>query len=317
MADDPYAVLGVSRTASDDDIRKAFRKLAKELHPDVNPGDAKAAERFKRVSQAWDILGDADKRKKFDRGEIDASGEQRHAYHRAGAGAGAYGRGGARPRSPVDDMGFSDIFSDLFGSAGGQRAGAAGAGFGGAGYGTGGAGGYTPQGQDARYTLDVDFLEAIRGARKRVTLPDGSSLDITVPEGVSDGQTLRLRGKGHRSPTGGRPGDALVEINVGKHPQFERDGETIRSTVSVSIDEAVLGAKIPVETVHGTVQLSVPKGTSSGKTLRLRGKGVKARSGQIGDHLVTIQIVLPDEIDDSLSFFMSEWKQSNGYNPRD
>jgi DnaJ-class molecular chaperone len=313
MADDPYAVLGVSRSASDDDIRKAFRKLAKELHPDVNPGNDKASERFKKVSQAWDILGDPDKRKKFDRGEIDAAGEPRHTYGHAGAGAGAgaYGRAGGRPRSPVDDMGFGDIFSDLFGGASGGPTGS----FGGARY-SSGPGGFSAQGQDARYTLDVDFLEAVRGARKRVTMPDGASLDISVPEGVSDGQVLRLRGKGHPSPTGGRPGDALVEVKVGKHPRFERDGETIRSTVSISVDEAILGGKIPVETVHGTVQLTIPKGTSSGKTMRLRGKGVKARSGQAGDHLVTVQIVLPDEIDDSLAVFMDNWRLEHGYDPR-
>jgi len=306
MADDPYTVLGVSRTASDDDIRRAFRRLAKELHPDLKPDDAAAADRFKKVSQAYDILGDAEKRKQFDRGEIGADGEPRRAYTAAGGPGGfggAAGGYGQRPRSPVDDMGFGDIFSDLFGA--GVRPGPR------------GRSGFGMRGQDARYTLEVDFSEAITGAKKRVTMPDGGILDITVPAGVTDGQVLRLRGKGSPGIGEGEAGDAMVEVKVRAHPNFERDGLTIRSNVAISLDEAILGAKIAVPTVSGQVQVTIPKGTSSGQALRLRGKGVRnAATGEQGDHLVTVQIVLPKKIDESLSYFISEWREKHGYNPR-
>jgi len=302
MADDPYTVLGLNRQASDDEVRRAFRRLAKENHPDVKPNDAAAAEKFRKISQAYDILGDAQKRRQFDRGEIDANGEPRRTYQAAGAGPfGGTGAGG--PRSPVDDMGFHDIFGDLFGQA--SRAGPR------------GRSGFAVKGQDARYTLAVDFLEAVRGARKRVTLPSGGVLDLNVPKGVSHGQVLRLKGKGQPGLGGGEPGDALVEIEVGDHAMFSRDGLTIRSTLPISLDEAVLGGKVPVETVNGTVQLTIPKGTSSGQTFRLRGRGVEAASGETGDHLVTVEIVLPRKIDESLAYFMSEWRQTNAYNPRE
>ncbi|MCB1512864.1 MAG: J domain-containing protein [Hyphomicrobiaceae bacterium] len=302
MATDPYTVLGVARGASEDDIRKAFRRLAKELHPDVKPGDAAAAERFKQVSQAYDILGDAEKRRKYDAGEIDAAGEPR-GYAGAGAGYGAGGYGARGGRGPADDLGFGDIFSEIFG--GGRRGPRP----------TGGA--YQARGQDVRYTLDVDFTEAVMGARKRVTLPDGAVLDLTVPEGVTHGQVLRLKGKGEAGFGGGPSGDALVEIRIRPHAHFTRDGDDIHSKLAVSIDEAVLGAKIEVPTVSGSVNLTVPKGTSSGKTFRLRGKGVRnAATGQTGDHLVTVEIVMPEEIDDKLSYFMQTWRSEHGYNPR-
>ncbi len=298
MADDPYQTLGVARTASDDEIRKAFRKLAKDLHPDLKPGDAAAAERFKRVSQAYELLGDADKRKRFDRGEIDASGEPRYSYQAAGgAGRGPYA---SRARGPADDLGFGDIFSDFFGQ-GGARPG----------------GGFARRGQDVRYSLEVDFLEAVRGARKRITLPSGGVLDLNVPVGTTDGQVLRLRGKGQAGLGGGEAGDALVEIQVRSHPTFTRSGDDIVSEVPIAIDEAILGAKIEIETVTGRVQVSVPKGASSGTMLRLRGKGVEnPAKGTRGDHRVKLQVILPKKIDESLAYFMSEWRQNNAYNPR-
>ncbi len=308
MADDPYSVLGVQRDASEDDIRKSFRKLAKELHPDLNPGNKASAERFKKVTAAYELLGDAEKRKRYDRGEIDASGEPRRAYQPHGAGAGGtYTWRGTRPGGPqdpdVDEFPFSDIFSDIFGGARGPR----GAQSGGAGL----------RGSDVRYTLDVDFLESVTGAKKRVTLPEGGTLDLTVPEGVTDGQVLRLRGKGGPGFRGGEPGDALVEIKVRPHPQFKREADDITLEVPIGIDEAILGAKIEVPTISGRVQLTVPKGTSSGRVFRLRGKGIKnAASGAAGDQRVTVRIVLPEKIDDSLAYFMSEWRQKNGYNPR-
>jgi DnaJ-class molecular chaperone len=310
MADDPYALLGVPKTASEDDIRRAFRKLAKELHPDLNPGDRAAVERFKKVSAAYELLSDPEKRKRYDRGEIDAAGEPRRAYQSQGA-AGPFGWRGARPGGgpapDVEDLGFSDIFSDLFGGTRGTRWGGGG--------GTRFGGGI--RGSDVRYTLEVDFLEAVTGARKRVTLPEGGMLDLTVPEGVEDGQVLRLKGKGGPGFRGGEPGDALVEIKVRPHTYFSRVGNDIMLELPISIDEAVLGAKVEVPTISGRVQLTIPKGTSSGRIFRLRGKGVKnTTTGATGDQLVTVRIVLPDQIDDSLAYFMSEWRQRKGYNPR-
>ncbi len=295
MAEDPYKVLGVPRDASDDDIRSAYRKLAKELHPDLNPSNrASAEERFKKVSAAYEIVGDATKRGQYDRGEIDANGEQRRTYQRAHSGG---PRGGARPG---EEFGFSDIFSDLFGA--GRRG--------------EGASSFGMRGRDVRYTLEVDFLEAATGAKKRVTMPDGGVLDITVPEGVADGQTLRLKGQGATGPRGGEAGDALVEIKVRQHPLFKRSGDDIVLELPVTLDEAVLGAKIEVQTISGRVQLTVPKGTSSGRVFRLKGKGVRnTTTGNTGDQLVTVRIVLPETIDNELSYFMSEWRQKHSYNP--
>jgi DnaJ-class molecular chaperone len=216
MAEDPYMVLGVPRTASEDEVRRAYRKLAKELHPDLNPANrASAEERFKKVSAAYEIVGDAEKRKQFDRGEIDAAGEPRRGFHRTYAGgsgpsAGRAGGGGARPGG--DDFSFGDIFSDLFGTMRGR--GEAGSPFG-------------VRGRDARYSLEVDFLEAATGGRKRVTLPDGGVLDIAVPAGVADGQVLRLKGKGSPGVRGAEPGDALVEIRVRPHQHFKRVDDDI------------------------------------------------------------------------------------------
>lgn len=298
MAEDLYDILGVPKRATDDDIRRAFRKLAKEHHPDLNPGNAAAAERFKKITGANDILGDPEKRRQYDTGEIDARGEARRPQWRQP------GAGGARARTQggsFEDFGFADIFSDVFG---GGRGGAA------------GARGFSSRGQDLRYTLEVEFLESIQGARKRVTLPEGGVLDLNVPEGVSDGQTLRLKGKGAPGPRGGEPGDALVEIKVRPHAEFKRQGDDILLEFPITIDEAVLGAKIEVPTATGRVQLSIPKGTSSGKTFRLKGKGARGRPGAApGDELVTVRIVMPETIDESLSYFFSEWRQKHGYDP--
>jgi DnaJ-class molecular chaperone len=291
IADDPYAILGVPKGASDEEIRKAFRKLAKELHPDLNRGRG-TDERFKKVSSAYEILGDPEKRKAFDRGEIDGRGEPRRdpfrSYARSRAGAGAGFEGG---------FGFSDIFSDMFGGGAARS-------------------GFAAKGHDVRYTLDVDFIEAVQGAVKRVTLPGVGPLDLNVPAGVAEGQVLRLKGKGNRGIGAGEPGDALIEIRVRPHPQFKREGDDILSEVPITIDEAVLGAKVEVATVGGRVQLTIPKGTSSGRVLRLKGKGVKSPGkSEPGDQLVTVRIVLPDTIDDSLAYFFSEWRQKNRYDP--
>lgn len=303
MADNPYDILGVTPRASDEDIRRAFRKLAKEYHPDLNPGNTAAAERFKKITGANDILSDPERRRMFDAGEIDAKGDPRGPQWRRPAGANTRGRATG---SPFDDFGFSDIFSDVFGrtqtpggATEGRRTGR----------------GFSPRGADLRYSLEVDFLEAVSGAKKRVTLPEGGVLDLTVPEGVTDGQVLRLKGKGTPGPQGAEAGDALVEIKVKTHQQFKRQGDDIAIELPITIDEAVLGGRIEVPTVSGRVHLSIPKGTSSGKTFRLKGKGVRGKGGIVGDELVTVRIVLPDEIDESLSYFFSEWRLKHPYDP--
>lgn len=305
MVNDPYKILGVARGASDDEIRRAYRRLAKEKHPDLNPGE-KAAESFKKISTAYALLSDPDKRRAYDMGEIDANGEPRgfqsaHGAARGGAG----GFGGFHGRAGGADPGFGDIFSDLFGG----RAGA-GMGMGGRG------GGFARRGQDVRYTLELDFIEAVKGARKRVTLPEGGVLDLNVPAGVNDGQSLRLKGKGTAGIGGGPAGDALVEIKVRAHPQFKRLGNDILFDLPITIDEAILGAKIEVPTVDGRVQVTIPKATNSGQVMRLKGKGVKPKGAvKAGDQLVTVRIVMPDKIDDQLAYFMSEWRLKNAYNP--
>jgi DnaJ-class molecular chaperone len=302
MAEDPYKVLGVGRDAPDEEIRRTYRKLAKELHPDLNPNNRSAAEeQFKKVSAAYDIIGDPEKRKRYDRGEIDANGEPRRGYQRAYAGGGPFG-GRAGTGRTEDEFSFGDIFSDLFGR-GRASAGEAG-------------GPFTPRGRDVRYTLEIDFLEAAAGAKKRVTMPDGGVLDLAVPEGVADGQVLRLKGKGTAGIRGGEAGDALVEIKVRPHPQFKRTGDDIALELPITIDEAALGDKIEVPTVSGRVQLTIPKGTSSGRVFRLKGKGVRnTATGNTGDQLVTVRIVLPETIDDKLAYFLSEWRQTHRYNP--
>lgn len=293
MADDPYKVLGLSRTASDDELRSAYRKLAKSLHPDLNPNNAAAESRFKQVAMAYSILGDEERRKQFDRGEIDASGEQKFGFQGAHGAGQRYPAGGGSFR----DFGVHDIFSDIFGGANAGNA---------------GYGGRT-RGQDVRYTLEVDFLEAAQGTKKRVTLPGGNMLDLTVPAGVKPGQVLRLSGKG-QAGVGGPAGDALVEIKVRPHPTFERDGDDIVLALPITLDEAVLGAKIEVQTISGRVALTLPKGTSSGQMFRLKGKGIlNPTSRRTGDQIVRVRIVMPDVIDAGLEEFLTEWRKTHGY----
>ena len=300
MAEDPYKVLGVQRDASEDDIRRAYRKLAKELHPDLNPGQSGC--RRGALQEGVGRLRDRRRRHQARAVRPRRDRCQRRAAPHLSAcalGRGPFGGrgGGARPG---EEFGFSDIFSDLFGA--GRRG--------------EGASPFGTRGRDVRYTLEVDFLEAATGAKKRVTMPDGGVLDITVPEGVADGQTLRLKGQGSPGPRGSEAGDALVEIKVRAHAQFKRSGDDIVLELPITIDEAVLGAKIEVQTISGRVQLAMPKGTSSGRVFRLKGKGVRnTTTGNTGDQLVSVRIVLPETIDSELSYFMSEWRQKHGYNP--
>ena len=304
MAEDPYSVIGVAKTAKAEDITKAYRKLAKKLHPDLNPGDKAAEAKFKKITAAYDILGDEEKRARYDRGEIDASGQEtpQQRYYREYAG----GEEGARYRSTAgyEDIGaFSDLFGDLFGEGGGMRGGRA------------GGRRFSMRGQDAQYRLEVEFLDAVNGTKTRVTLPDGGTLDVTIPPGVTDGQVLRLKGKGGAGLGEGEPGDALIGIGVRPHAVFKREGDDIVVEVPITIDEAVLGGKVEVPTIGGRVSVTVPPGANTGQTLRLKGRGVKSKGGA-GDQLVKLSVMLPERIDEELKSFAEKWRQSHGYDPR-
>ena len=298
---DPYSILGVSKTASADEIQRAYRKLAKSNHPDLNPGDKAAEERFKEITAAHDLLGDPDRRARFDAGEIGADGTQRpeqrfyRDFSAAGAGPGAGFQGYSA---------FDEAVADLFRAEG--RSGLRGV-----------------RG-DVRYTLSVSFLEAAAGAKKTVTMPDGRGLKVAIPAGVREGQTLRLKGQGRSGFPAGKPGDALVEISIEPHPLFERRGADIHIDVPISLSEAVLGARIVVPTVTGSVTMTVPKGANTGQTLRLKGRGVpqrptpkaKAEKAPKGDQYVRLLIALPKQPDADLARLVEEWAADHPYNPR-
>lgn len=301
MAEDLYSVLGVQKTASAGEITKAYRKLAKKLHPDLNPGDTVAEDKFKQISHAYSILKDPEQRGKYDRGEIDASGQERpqQQYYREYAG----GPEGARYHSSAgfEDIGaFSDLFGDMFGGAAGMRGGRR------------GGGQFSMRGQDAQYHLDISFLDAVNGTKQRITLPDGGTLDVTIPAGVSEGQVLRLKGKGMPGLGEGPAGDALVEVGVKPHPVFRREGNDIVVDLPISFDEAVLGGKVEVPTIGGRVAVTVPAGSNTGQTLRLKGRGVKGK----GDQLVKLTVMMPETVDDDLKSFAEEWRKSHPYDPR-
>jgi DnaJ-class molecular chaperone len=303
MAADPYQILGVTRSASEKDIKSAYRKLAKELHPDRNKDNPKATERFSDVTRAYDLLNDKDKRAQFDRGEIDMEGNPA-GFGGAGPGSGQRGfRADGFEGFSAEGVDLGDIFEGLFGGRGGR--GGAGAG-GSRGFG-GGSRGRTaaPKGRDVSYRLSVPLPEAARLETQRITLADGSTVDLKLPPGVEDGTQMRLGGKGEPGPGGN--GDALVTIQVQPHPFFRRDGDNIRLELPVSLDEAVNGAKLRVPTVDGAVMLTVQPGSSSGKTLRLKGKGFTRKDGTRGDQLVTIEIALP-EADADLAARLAGWR---------
>jgi DnaJ-class molecular chaperone len=292
LAADPYTTLGVKKDATQDEIQKAYRRLAKKLHPDLNPGNKTAEDKFKEVSVAYDLLSDPDKRARFDRGEIDASGTERprQQYYRDFAdqdGWSAY-TSNAGYADFGDFAGTEDILSEIFGREG--RA------------------GRRRRGQDVRYHLDLSFLDAVNGGKQSIVLPDGATLEVNIPPGTRDGQILRLRGKGRPAPADGPPGDALIEISVLPHPYFTRKGDDIYLDLPISLKEAVLGAKVKVPTPGGAVALAVPKWSNTGRVLRLKGRGVARSDGSKGDQYVTLMLMLPEKPDAKLESFVAGWQ---------
>ncbi len=303
MSDDPYKTLGVAKDASPAEIKTAYRKLAKSMHPDLHPGDKGKAEAFQNVVAAYEIIGDADKRKRFDAGEIDASGQEKpqRQYYREYADADPQGRyDSSAGYGDFEDL--SDVFSDLFGARAQAR--------------TGRTQGFAARGADVRYHLEVDFMDAAKGGKRGVPLPDGTAIDLTIPAGVRDGQTLRLRGKGQPGMGGGPAGDAYVEIAVRPHKVFTRDGNDVEIEVPIAFDEAVLGAKIEVPTLSGTVTMSVPKGAASGQRLRLKGKGVQPAKGAPGDQYVRLKIAMPPKPDAEMEAIAQRWRDHVTEDPR-
>jgi DnaJ-class molecular chaperone len=307
---DPYDVLGVAKGADHAEIKKAFRRQAKKLHPDANKGDPKAAARFAELNSAYEILGEEDKRKAFDRGEIDAEGKPRfQGFEGFGQGAGrqkgfdpntvfetfSFGpggfRGGGAARAAGRGGSFEDVLGDLFGAFGRTQAGSARF--------EEFERGVPPGGPDANAALTVTLAEAAAGAKKRVLLPTGKNVEVTVPAGIADGQQIRLRGQGFAAASGAS-GDAIVTVQVAPHPELTPDGADLRAEISIPFDDAVLGGSARVPTLQGAVDLKIPPRTSGGRTFRLKGKGLPKKSGGKGDLLVTARIELPDAPDEEI-----------------
>jgi DnaJ-class molecular chaperone len=325
---DPYEVLGVDRKASAGDIKSAFRRLAKKLHPDANKNDPKAATRFAEINAAYEILGDDDKRKAFDRGEIDAEGKPRFQGFEgfgagAGPGAGRRAGGGFGPDSEFETFsfgpegftrstrrggagfgGFEDILKEAFGRAGarGQR---------------GGGEAFAPEefsvGADVAAALTISLSDAAHGVTQRLHLPSGKDVDVKIPAGITSGQQIRLRGQGMAGPGGS--GDVLITVSIAPHPLFTLDGTDIRLDLPITLYEATLGAKVRVPTLERPVEITIPPGTSSGRTFRLKGKGFPAKAGP-GDLLATVRIVLPEGSDPELEALMKKWRTEKPYDPR-
>ncbi|MDQ1900298.1 DnaJ C-terminal domain-containing protein [Paracoccus sp. WLY502] len=301
MAGDPYEALGLTKSATDAEIKKAYRRIAKSDHPDLNP-DPAATARFKAASAAYDLLKDPEQRRRFDAGEIDAQGQERPQRRAWRDHAEAAGNPYARSYGFESDPDLSDVFSDLFGRRG----------FGG--FGRGGAEdprNFHVRGQDYRFSLEVDFLTAAKGGKTRISLPEGGDLEVAIPKGTRDGQTIRLKGKGGQGLGQGGPGDAYLTISVAPHPDFRREGDDILLTLPISLDEAVLGGKVAALTIDGPVNLTIPKGATTGQKLRLRGRGING-----GDQQVELKIVMPPKVDDDLARFFQEWRKNHPYDPR-
>jgi DnaJ-class molecular chaperone len=297
----PYAVLGVKKDASAEEIRKAYRRLAKEFHPDLNPGKREAEERFKAISAANDLLSDPEKRARYDRGEIDESGAERpqrtyYRPHAEGAAGWKY-----HPQGEADLGDLEDLFA-AFGAGMRGRRREAGAGF-------------AARGIDRRFSLTVDFVEAATGAKQRIALAPGEWLDVTIPAGIDEGQVLRLKGKGGPGLGGGPPGDVLIEVHIAPHPLFRRSGSDIEVELPVSLAEAVLGARVTVPTVTGPVAMTIPKGADTGTRLRLRGKGIQ-RPGTAGDAYVTLKVIIGESSDPELAKFLEEWSKHHPVDAR-
>jgi DnaJ-class molecular chaperone len=304
---DPYKTLGLSASASQDDIKKIYRKLAKENHPDLNPNKPDIEKRFKEINAAYEILSDPEKRKKYDAGQIDASGKETHPGFRGHSGFDPFSQqyGSQRPGGKRGDESFSfegnfdssNFFSDLFGWSNKRK--------------------QTPQkGDDIHYTLKIPFLEAIKGCKKRVTMPGARVLNITIQPGTKNGQILRLKGQGDPSSSGGLKGDALVEIVVEDDPYFTRDGSDLHFFLPITLQEAILGATITIPTIHGKVNLKIPAGANTGTKLRLKAKGMELSEGVFGDQIVDLKVILPDTIDKELKDFIEKWASKNKYNVR-
>jgi DnaJ-class molecular chaperone len=299
---DPYEVLGVAKGADIKEVKKAYRKLARQLHPDLHPGDAKAEERFKEVSSAHQFLSNADQKARYDRGEIDASGAPRaeRTFYRTYA----EGSPGSRYSDPQEIFGNAegiDIFADLFRGVRHNSAWQA----------------EQMRRADVRHKLEIDLVDAVNGAVREIVLPGGKRLKVTIPPGAGDGQVLRLRGQAAQGSRGGRAGDILIEIRVRSHPMFTRKHNDIHAELPITLQEAVLGAKMEVPTVAGTVSLTVPKGANTGTRLRIKGKGGLARDGRSrGDHYVTLKVMLPDKPDPELVGLIEKWAARHPYRVR-
>ncbi len=295
---DPYAILGVTKSASADEIRRAYRKLAKELHPDARPDDKQAEERFKEVGQAFRLLSDPETRARFDRGEIDANGQETAAFHfRSRPGGPAGQRGPSGRYEDISDI-FSDLFSDFGGARGGPRPG--------------------PQpvkGRDLKAGVTVSFEEAMRGGKRRVGLTGGRAVEVAIPAGVEPGQVLRLRGQGEPGQQGAPAGDCLVEIAIRPHAWFRRDGADIRLDLPISLKEALFGGAVRAPSVDGPVEVRVPAGANSGAQLRLRGKGAPKPGGGHGDQIIKLIVDVPLN-DPALEAFIEDWTPPVDYDPR-
>ncbi len=296
---DPYEVLGVPKTADDKTVKAAYRRLARELHPDLHPGDSKAETRFKEVAAAYDFLSDPEKKRRYDAGEIDAEGTPRmhRTYYRSYADRDSANR--YTDSSFFRNFGDFQFFSQFFGDEG-----------------DGGRFDSMPRGRDTVATLELDFLDAAKGGVREITLSGGRRLKVTIPPGSNDGQILRLQGQGEPGPGGGRAGDLRIELKVRPHPTFRRDGDDIHVDLPVRLGEAVLGGKVEVPTIDGPVSLTIPKGSNTGTRLRLRGKGVPRSGGGRGDQYVTLQVVLPEPSDAEFESLVASWPAATSYRVR-